>query len=309
MVSLSLWCCTVCQASDTLVFFSLWPRICLVSREAGKDSIILRDHQFTRSKIASCPVNSNNPGTTFPLAMNLVVDIGNSRMKAGLFEGPVLQEQRWPKDNRALQRLMEGRSVKAIIISSVAALTHDGPSPARQDIPYIMLTPRTPLPFANVYPTLGADRIAAVAGAQSYYPQQPVLVIDVGSCITYDFIDQQAYYQGGLISPGIRMRLRAMHTFTARLPLVELGDPEPLNLMARNTPDSLRGGAVQGAVAEISQMIRMYTDKFSDLHVVVCGGDVSYFSSLQQDHAVTIVPELILIGLNCILQYNVDQKN
>ena len=241
--------------------------------------------------------------------MNLAVDIGNTRMKAGLFEGSVLQERRWLENRRALRLLIEDNSVDAIILSSVAGSVNKLPYPPRQDIPYLVLTNGTPLPFANTYPTLGTDRIAAVAGAQSYYPQQAVLVVDVGSCITYDLIDQQACYQGGVISPGIRMRLRAMHTFTARLPLVELGAPEPLELTARNTPDSLRSGAVQGVVAEISQMIRMYTDKFSDLHVVLCGGDLSYLSRLHQDHAVTFVPELTLIGLNCILQYNVDQKN
>lgn len=240
--------------------------------------------------------------------MNLAIDIGNTRMKAGLFKGSVLQERRWPENQRALQLLIEDRSVEAVIVSSVAGSAVTLPAPTPPTIPYIVLENSTPLPFVNTYPTLGVDRIAAIAGAQSYYPQQAVLVIDVGSCITYDLIDQQACYQGGVISPGIRMRLRAMHTFTARLPLVELGDPEPLELMARNTPDSLRSGAVQGVVAEISQMIRMYTDKFSDLHVVLCGGDLPYLSQLQQQ-AVTFVPELTLIGLNCILQYNVDQKN
>ncbi len=242
--------------------------------------------------------------------MNLAIDIGNTRIKAGLFEGSVLREHRWLEDHDALLLLMEDRSVEAIILSSVATMSiNDRLASARQDIPYVVLTNSTPLPFTDAYPTLGTDRIAAVAGAQRYFPEQPVLVIDIGSCITYDLLDQRACYQGGFISPGIRMRLRAMHTFTARLPLVELGDPEPLELTARTTPDSLRGGAVQGAIAEISQMIRMYTDKFSDLHVILCGGDIPYVSHLHQDHSVTLVPELILIGLNCILQYNVDQKN
>ena len=241
--------------------------------------------------------------------MNLVVDIGNTRIKAGLFEGSGLLEQRWPQDQAALQQLVEDQSVEAIIVASVAESAEELRRTMRTTVPCIILEHHTPLPFSNAYATLGVDRIAAVAGALSYCPQESVLVIDAGSCITYDIIDRHARYQGGIISPGIRMRLRAMHTFTARLPLVELENPISLNLTARNTSDSLRNGALQGVVAEISQMIRMYTDKFSDLRIIVCGGDVSYLSHLHQNPLVTFVPELTLIGLNCILQYNVDQKN
>ena len=165
--------------------------------------------------------------------------------------------------------------------------------------------------MSNTYETpatIGTDRLAAVAGAQQHFPGQNALSIDAGTCITYDLIDQAGHYRGGLISPGVSMRLQAMHTFTARLPLVE-ADNSPFNLTERNTVAALRSGAVGGAAAEISQMIRMYGDKFSDLQVVISGGDaLQLISTIRPKHAITVVPDLILIGLNRILQHYVQQN-
>lgn len=238
--------------------------------------------------------------------MYVAIDVGNTQTKVGFFDGPVLREQRqWPHLND-LPSLVSDPQTEAVIISSVAAPVAHPALALSADLPVITLTADTPLPFTGTYPTLGTDRIAAVAGAQQHYPRQAVLVVDVGTCITYDVLDAQARYRGGLISPGIRLRLRAMHAFTARLPQVAPGRPEPMALTAHNTPDSLRGGAVRGAAAEINEMIRMYTDKFPDLRVIMCGGDVPY---LSPPSSVSIVPELILVGLNSILQYNVHQKN
>ena len=286
--------------------------------------------------------------------MNLAVDIGNTHIKAGWFDGTVLREQlRLPKLSDVVLLVEQTPSVEAVILSSVQFPSGsntpiaDGPVATvpselqpltRLPIPVLTLDGNTPLPFVNTYltpATLGTDRIAAVAGAQHVRPGQNVLVIDAGTCITYDVIDRKGTYRGGLISPGLRMRLRAMHTFTARLPLVTLelddetrdhpgpdspeddsSDAEAFpSLTERSTEAGLRSGAVRGAAAEIRQMIRMYADKFSDLHVVLCGGDALYLlHHLDQHHplapaSVTEVPELILIGLNCILQHNVNPKS
>ena len=239
--------------------------------------------------------------------MNLAVDMGNTQIKVGWFEGNALRKQLRLTHLRELASGVHSAETEAVIVSSVGECP---PLPDR-GIPTIFLSGTTPLPFVNTYETpatLGTDRIAAVAGAHHRFPKQNTLVIDAGTCITYDLIDRHAHYRGGLISPGLRLRLRAMHTFTARLPLVELDDSKPAELTARTTVDGLLGGAVRGAAAEISQMIRMYADKFSDLHVILCGGDASpLFNYVPHDLPVTIVPELILIGLNSILQYNVNQ--
>lgn len=240
--------------------------------------------------------------------MNLALDIGNTQIKVGWFDGATLRAQQRLTHLREVPSLVHSADTEAVIVSSVG-----GPlALAKLRIPTVFLSGTTPLPFVNTYATpatLGTDRIAAVAGAHRQYPNRNALVIDAGTCITYDLIDRHAHYRGGLISPGLRLRLQAMHTFTVRLPLVELAD-SPVELTARSTSEGLLGGAVWGAAAEISQMIRMYADKFSDLHVILCGGDAArLFNYVPQDLSVTVVPELILIGLNSILQYNVNQQS
>ncbi len=244
--------------------------------------------------------------------MHLAIDMGNTRIKAALFDGATLRQTYQLSDWSALLSVVDEHAVARAIVSSVGQLRDVQALGRRLPIPLLVLDGTTPLPFVNTYETpatLGTDRLAAVAGVQQQHLEQNALAIDVGTCITYDLIDREGYYRGGLISPGVRMRLQAMHTFTARLPLVE-ADDSPFSLTERSTPAALRSGAVGGAAAEISQMIRMYGDKFSDLQVVISGGDASVLTNtIWSDHPVTVVPHLILIGLNRILQHYVQQNN
>ena len=243
--------------------------------------------------------------------MNLVIDIGNSAIKAALFDQHQLQHQYANITPTQLTQLVRADTTTAIILSSVAAIPDFLLEAARDTQHVVRLDAHTPLPFHNDYATpqtLGTDRIAAVAGAHFLYPRRNVLVIDTGSCITYELLDEQAHYRGGSISPGLHMRLRAMHTFTARLPLVELDVAQTVSLVGSQTSEALRSGAVHGTAAEITQMIRMYADKFADLQVVMCGGDATYLSRFMTQHA-PIIPELVLIGLNTILQFNVNQSH
>ncbi len=244
--------------------------------------------------------------------MHLAIDIGNTRIKAALFDGDDLRQTYRFSDWSALLPVVDEHAVTRAIVSSVGSLREVQALGRRLPIPLLVLDGTTPLPFVNTYETpatLGTDRLAAVAGAQQQHPGQNALAIDAGTCITYDLIDARGHYRGGLISPGVGLRLRAMHTFTARLPLVE-ADDSPFNLTERRTATALRSGAVGGAAAEISQMIRMYGDKFSDLRVVISGGDAFYLmDTLRPEHPVTVVPHLILIGLNRILQHYVQQNH
>ena len=244
--------------------------------------------------------------------MHLAIDMGNTQIKAALFEGAALRQTYRFSDWSALISVVDEHAVTRAIVSSVGQPRPVQALARRLPIPLLVLDGTTPLPFVNTYETpatLGTDRLAAVAGAQQQHPEQNALAIDAGTCITYDLIDREGYYQGGLISPGVQMRLQAMHTFTARLPLVE-ADGTPVNLTERSTVAALRSGAVGGAAAEISQMIRMYGDKFSDLQVVISGGDApNLISTTRPEHPVTVVPHLILIGLNRILQHYVQQTH
>jgi type III pantothenate kinase len=242
--------------------------------------------------------------------MNLVLDIGNSYAKAGIFEAGKLLDikPRIPKSDAV--EMLQTRQYDAVLVSSVSDLPSALLEAVRQHKKYFLLNAALPLPFQNLYQTphtLGTDRIAAVAGMMSLFPGEQSLAIDAGTCITYDLLDKEAGYYGGSISPGLQMRCKAMHTFTARLPLVEIQEEsEPhIPLRGYNTHTALQSGALYGTVAEITQMIRMYEDKFGHLRVVICGGDAALLSKhLQAAHQ--HVPELILIGLNRILEHNVS---
>lgn len=234
--------------------------------------------------------------------MNLVIDIGNSLKKAGIFEKGKLTALFDFKED--VKTILEKTIYKKAIISSVAEVP--GVLENNPQKPVVILKGDTAIPFKNAYKTplsLGTDRLAAVAGAYTLYKSHNVLVFDAGTCITSDFIDNKGIYHGGSISPGIKMRFKALNSFTSRLPLV---DPElpPIELNGSTTKESILSGVINGTVAEIDGRIRMYKEQYPDLKVLVSGGDSLFFESSLKE-SIFAVPELVLIGLNTILEYNV----
>jgi type III pantothenate kinase len=162
-----------------------------------------------------------------------------------------------------------------------------------------------PVPLVKDYDTpetLGADRVAAAVGATVLFPDEELVVIDMGTCITYDYVDRREHFQGGLISPGMRMRFQAMHTFTLRLPLIEA--IEVPSLIGKSTRHAMQSGVMNGLIAEINGIVDAYRSQSPNCRVVLCGGDVPFFESLLKP-PIFVVSELVLIGLNRILQYNV----
>jgi type III pantothenate kinase len=134
------------------------------------------------------------------------------------------------------------------------------------------------------------------------FPEQNVLVVDMGTSITYDLLDSLGTFQGGLISPGVRMRFKALHTFTKRLPLF---DPEKdPGFIGKSTKQAMQSGVMNGTLAEIEGIINRYRHEIPSLCVVLCGGDLPFFESSLKP-PIFAVPELVLIGLNRILTYNV----
>lgn len=240
----------------------------------------------------------------------LAIDIGNTYIKVGVFKESYLAEVHSRLNTNTLTDLLKNTSFQTAIISSITPLPDKITKILTQAHRVIFVDATTQLPFTNLYATpktLGADRIAAVTGASFLYPERNVLAIDIGTCITYDFIDKGKRYHGGSISPGLQMRLRAMHTFTARLPLISTEEVslDQVALTGKSTREALLSGAIYGTGAEITEMIRMYANKFADLQVVVCGGDAPYLTKvIRQQHV--IIPELVLIGLNRILIHNVS---
>lgn len=235
--------------------------------------------------------------------MNLALDFGNTFAKAGFFDGEELKEvTNIQLDD--LSALVDERQPDHIIISSVSeSLSHIKAKLTGKNL--VVLKHNMPLPFKIDYKTpetLGLDRIAAVAGAQQIFPDTNCLVIDTGTCFTYDLIDKSGTYHGGGISPGIRMRFQALHNFTANLPLIEFEEDSPL--IGQSTKDSILSGVVNGTIAEITEIIGMYSDKFADLRIIICGGDAKFFEN-RLKASIFAAPELVLRGLNRILLYNV----
>ncbi len=238
--------------------------------------------------------------------MNLSIDLGNTRAKLGLFdkEQLVRLERVEELNPDLLAQKLEQWKVKAGILSSV--VDHDPKiEKLLQDCHHhVILTHKTRIPITNRYSTpetLGRDRLSSVIGANHIYPNRNILVIDAGTCIKFDFIDKDANYLGGAISPGIWMRLKAMHHFTDKLPMIPVEDTFPL--IGDSTKTSLQSGALSGAVAELNGIIGEYEQRYDNLMVMLTGGDASFFESKLKNE-IFAVPNLVLTGLNKILNFN-----
>ncbi|MCW9037866.1 type III pantothenate kinase, partial [Altibacter sp.] len=192
------------------------------------------------------------------------------------------------------------------IIASAGQLSEHQQAKLKQRISVFELSHDAHLPYTNKYSTpttLGVDRIALVSAAARKFPKKNVLVIDAGSCITYDFLSAENSYLGGAISPGIEMRYKAMHTFTAKLPLLDTSTPK--KLIGDSTATSMHSGVIHGVLHEIEGFIQAYSEKFSDLTIILTGGDTQFLrDSLKND--IFANSNFLLEGLNYILELNKD---
>ena len=239
--------------------------------------------------------------------MNLVIDVGNTRIKIAVFNNSkLIHNESFTKENfiiKAIEIIKKFDCTKAII-SSVGLLKKSQIDQLRGEINLIELNSSTKVPFKNLYSTpktLGVDRIALVSSAISKFPNQNVLIIDAGTCITYDFVDSKGYYFGGAISPGINMRYKSLNTFTDKLPLL---DPEYVNhLIGCTTEESIHLGVINGVISEIDSFINQYRKKNKDLTVVLTGGDTNFLAN-RLKNSIFANPFFLLEGLNTILTYN-----
>ncbi len=239
--------------------------------------------------------------------MNLILDQGNTFIKAALFHNDQLkQKARWPQlQAETLREFVGIKEVKASIWSSTR---EEAPHWLfEMGFPILKFNSLTPLPFTSNYntpSTLGLDRLALAAAAYHTYPGQDCLVIDAGTAITYDFIDRSGLYRGGAIAPGLSMRFRALHEYTARLPLVEADSEVPL--IGDSTETAIRSGVQNGLLHEVSATIDRYQQRFPDLLSVITGGDLSTFDSLLKN-GIFAAPDFVLHGLNYILEYHAEK--
>ena len=239
--------------------------------------------------------------------MNLVIDVGNTRTKAAIFENGKLLELFIFKQEKILENLnkiLEEFSIENSIISSVTSFSDNVIEEIKKRLNPLILSAETKVPFINNYETpktLGIDRVALAAAAVNQFPNQNVLVIDAGTCITYEYVNKDKEYLGGAISPGIQMRYKALHTFTSKLPLLE--SRKISNFIGTNTDDSIHSGVINGIYNEIKGLVNQYLKEFEDLTIVLTGGDTKFLEE-QLKSVIFAEPNFILGGLHTILIYN-----
>lgn len=239
--------------------------------------------------------------------MKLIIDIGNTRIKTALFEQNELKEFFVFDTIKDLLSagLFEKYSINNCIIASVVNEIEAFTDQLKEKTNVLLFTGKTPTPVKNLYKsanTLGSDRLASAVGGNFLFPNKNVLVIDAGTCIKYNFINNKNEYIGGAISPGLQMRFKALHTFTARLPLLDI-DENYDAIIGTTTNESILSGVEMGAVAEMQSFVDQYKQQYSDVVCLLTGGDANFFEK-RLKKPIFADQFLILKGLNIILENN-----
>lgn len=249
--------------------------------------------------------------------MNLVIDFGNTLRKFAIFDNyePIKIEITDTTDQKQLIKITDSliktfgkTSISSAIISSVIDYPDTFKSYLTDNLDLIDFSHLTPIPIINLYQTpetLGKDRLAAAVAASTLFPNKNVLAVIAGTCITYEMVDKEKNYHGGAISPGIRMRFKALHNFTHRLPLLD--SIEPVEITGQSTEASIITGVVHGALVEVDGMIDSFGRNYENLTIILSGGDMKYFDKKLKNN-IFAVPNLVLRGLDIILDFNEDQK-
>jgi type III pantothenate kinase len=242
--------------------------------------------------------------------VDTVIDIGNTRVKLGSFEkGKLVSVSYFEAEPvRNFYQNLTQPSLGNCILSSVTPVPDHVVNYIRgKSRTFVLLSDKTPLPIKNKYKTpdtLGNDRLALAVGARYLYPEKPCLVISAGTCITYNLIDKKGNFLGGAISPGLQMRFRAMHEFTAKLPLIS--PPEKVNPIGGNTEEAMSAGVIHGIAGEIERFTALAKQQYADICIILSGGDSQYLADKIETEA-DVVADLALFGLYEILKFN--EKN
>ncbi len=238
--------------------------------------------------------------------MNLCIDIGNTRVKGILYDGDkeVFYHHSDHIDLDLLKDLSSKYPIKNCILSSTRILENEVIFFLSHHFNLLVLDETTVIPIHNGYGTpgsLGKDRLAAAVAVACLFPKQNCIIIDSGTCLTYNFINSDSIYQGGNIAPGLNMRLQAMNYFTDKLPLVEIKYHEPL--FGKDTAMALQNGAVKGAIYELTSFIDEVFANYGESRIILTGGDSIIFVK-HLNFKIFAHPNLVLLGLNEILKFN-----
>jgi len=238
--------------------------------------------------------------------MNLIIDLGNTKQKAAILsDNEIIDFFEFNKlTTDDLEFIKSRYNFKKSILSSVVENNQNVKNWLKKNSIFFEMNNNLKLPFNILYKTpktLGSDRVSAVVGARIFAPTGNLLVIQSGSCITFDFIDNHNNYIGGSISPGIKMKIDALNFFTGRLPIVKLKKID--YFCGSNTEESILAGVIEGTIKEINGMIDNYKHKYMQLNTIITGGAAVYFENKIKNINL-YKPNLVIYGLNKILQLN-----
>lgn len=238
--------------------------------------------------------------------MNLCIDIGNTRIKIGVFDkGQMIHHDAFhTMSEDQVANLINKFKIDKAISSSTRKHITEFEKRIKSKIDLLRITHKTAIPIENKYhtpETLGKDRLAVVIGCTKVYPGKNCLVIDAGTCITYDLIDASGTYHGGNISPGLRMRAEAMDTMTSTLPLVE--PKYNSDYIGKSTETAMQNGIVYGTLLEMQSFIAMIKEDIGEINVIITGGDAPFFEDLLKSK-IFVHSFLVLEGLDVIINYN-----
>jgi type III pantothenate kinase len=271
-------------------------------------SIIRRSQTNIRAEYESII----RPSDQYDLPMKLIIDLGNTSQKYYFFDGKTLADTfilpGAPDEETVQQVVARNPGVSAAILSSVISTDQKFINALQGHCSLVIFDHSTPLPVINRYETpatLGTDRLAAAVGGYTMFPKDVVLVIEAGTCIKYELVNRGVYL-GGIISPGIAMQARAMHTFTEKLPLVHPDPMMEVPLTGVTTQGTLLSGIVNTTLASMEGIIGRYRSEYGEIKIILSGGDLNYFDK-RLKYSNFARPNIVAVGLNEILDFN--EKN
>lgn len=240
--------------------------------------------------------------------MNLIVDVGNTLIKMAVFDnGKIISYRKIPNAefSKSVKSIFsEYFLIQNAIVSNVGGIGHEEIAMLCVFCKVHVLSHTSKTPFKNSYATpqtLGVDRIALATAAFYHNPKGNTLVIDAGTCVTYDAINDYGEYLGGAISPGIGMRYKAMHEQTSKLPLLK--KKGIMDFIGNTTETSMHSGVINGICNEIDGTIEQYRSRFVDLTVILTGGDAQFLSK-RLKNTIFAHSKFLLLGLYHLLEYN-----
>lgn len=240
--------------------------------------------------------------------MLLAIDVGNTRVKAAVFENNTFLTKEvfnCSEFIQAIEKIIKMYPlITDMIVASVGKMDKNDFLHFNSSLKVHFINNSDRFPFQNLYTTpktLGIDRMVLSAGAVLSYPKYNRLVIDAGTCVTYDFIDENDSYLGGAISPGIRLRYEALHNYTANLPLISKEEPD--HLIGNSTNQSIHSGVINGITHEIDGFINSYSDTYQNFIIILTGGDADFLAK-RLKNTIFANQNFLLESLNQLFQYN-----